>query len=151
LRLGNSVTTRGDEVLRFPPESGCFGCSTLNETGLQMSFKRGSAGIRSDYVIADRFHGAPGVAHGGIVASLFDEISCAAVVFLRGRHVVTGELNVRYLKPCPVQRALTFRARIVDEAHAKYAVVEAEVELDRAVVARSTGRFFYVERSVSSP
>lgn len=145
-----SSTAEG-EVLRFPPESGCFGCSTLNENGLQMSFRRIDSGLASDYVIADRFHGAPGVAHGGIVASLFDEISCAAVVFLRERHVVTGELTVRYEKPCPVEVALEFRSRISEEAHAKYAIVDAEVWHKNQRLARSTGRFFYVERDLSAP
>lgn len=143
--------TADQEILRFPPESGCFGCSSANPDGLQMDFRRTQRGLASDYTIADRFHGAPGIAHGGIVATLFDEISCATVVFLRGRHVVTGELSVRYEKPCPVERALALRADIVAESHPKYAVVEAEARLDGEVVARSRGRFFYVEREVSAP
>jgi acyl-coenzyme A thioesterase PaaI-like protein len=139
------------DILRFPPEGGCFGCSTLNESGLQMSFRRASPGLISKYVIADKFHGAPGVAHGGIVAALFDEISCAAVVFLRKRHVVTGELTVRYEKPCPVEVEIEFHARIEQEEHEKYAVVVAEAWRDELRLARSSGRFFYVERDLSTP
>jgi acyl-coenzyme A thioesterase PaaI-like protein len=113
-----------DQVLRFPAESGCFGCSTNNASGLQLSFLRRDGGLFSGYAVPDRFHGAPGVAHGGIVASIFDEISCAAVFFSRGCHVVTGELNVRYQQPCPVETPIEFYAKIVDETHARYAIVE---------------------------
>jgi acyl-coenzyme A thioesterase PaaI-like protein len=139
------------DILRFPSESGCFGCSSENASGLRLIFRRTGEEIRSDYVIEDRFHGAPGIAHGGIVASIFDEVSCAAVFFMRGRHVVTGELTVRYEKPCPVEVALVFRARITDETHAKYAIVVSEAFRDGALLARSTGKFFYVERATSAP
>jgi len=140
-----------DEILNFPVDGGCFGCSSQNDSGLKLVFRRKGDELHSDYVIHDRFHGAPGIAHGGIVASIFDEISCAAVFFLRGPHVVTGELTVRYSKPCPVETPLHFHARIVGEAHPRYAVVEAEVRRGESVLARSTGRFFYVQRSESAP
>ena len=141
----------GEEILSFPADIGCFGCSSQNASGLQLVFRRKGDELLSDYVIADRFHGAPGTAHGGIVASIFDEISCAAVFFLRGPHVVTGEFTVRYLRPCPIETPLHFHARIVEETHPRYAVVESEVRLDDVVLARSTGRFFYVQRSESAP
>jgi acyl-coenzyme A thioesterase PaaI-like protein len=140
-----------DGLLRFPPETGCFGCSTHNAAGLQLAFRRRDGAIFTPYTIPDRFHGAPGVAHGGIVASIFDEISCAAVFFSRGRHVVTGELNVRYHKPCPVETSVEFESRIVDETHQRYAVVDARALKDGVLLARSSGKFFYVERATSSP
>jgi len=140
-----------DGILRFPPESGCFGCSTLNAAGLQLTFRRRDGGIFTPYTIPDRFHGAPGVAHGGIVASILDEISCAAVFFSHGCHVVTGELNVRYQQPCPVETHIEFEARIVDETHKRYAVVEARALKDGVLLARSSGKFFYIERSTSTP
>ena len=140
-----------EEVLRFPAESGCFGCSASNQAGLQLTFRRREGGIFSGYTIPDRFHGAPGIAHGGIVASIFDELSCAAVFFLKGRHVVTGELGVRYVRPCPVETLLEFHASIVEGTHGRYAVVEARAQKDGVLLARSSGKFFYVERTVSAP
>lgn len=139
------------EILRFPPEGGCFGCSDQNASGLQLSFRRAGDTIVCDYTIPDRFHGAPSVAHGGIVATIFDELSCAAVVFLRERYVVTGELSVRYLLPCPVETPLRFVARVADESHARYAEIHAEVFSEEKLLARSTGKFFYSERRTSSP
>ena len=138
-----------EEILRFPPESGCFGCSSQNAGGLQLAFKRKGDEIHVDYSIPDRFHGAPAIAHGGIVAAIMDEVSCAAVFFMRSRHVVTGELTVRYAKPCPVETPLLFRARILSESHGRYAVVEAEAERNGVALARSTGKFFYVERTTA--
>lgn len=140
-----------EETVSFPPEGGCFGCSSANEAGLQLPFVRRGDVLASLYSIPDRFHGAPGIAHGGIVATIFDEVSCASVFFVKDRYVVTGELSVRYERPCLVETEIEFSARIVDDTHAKYAVVEGTATDDGTVVARSSGKFFYAERQMSAP
>jgi acyl-coenzyme A thioesterase PaaI-like protein len=140
-----------EEEVSFPPEGGCFGCSSANEAGLQLPFVRRGDRLASVYSIPDRFHGAPGIAHGGIVATIFDEVSCASVFFVKNRYVVTGELNVRYEKPCLVETEIEFSAQIVDDSHSKYAVVEGTATHGGTVVARSNGKFFYAERETSAP
>ena len=131
-----------DVEVSFPDDGGCFGCSASNEDGLQLKFIRSGDEVRGRYTIPDRFHGAPGIAHGGIVATILDEYSCAAAVFVRGRRVVTGELSVRYERPCPVEKPLDMKARVVDDSHPRYLVIEAEVLVDGVRVVRSTGKFF---------
>ena len=133
------------ERLLFPIDAGCFGCSPTSEAGLNLSFFRNGDEIHSLYSIPDRFHGAPGVAHGGIVATLIDEVSCATVFFSTDTGVVTGELTVRYLKPCPVERELLTRGKITDRSHDKYAIVECELTDGDELLARSSGKFFYSE------
>lgn len=132
-----------NQMLVFPIDGGCFGCSPTSEAGLKLRFFRSGDEIRCRYSIPDRFHGAPHVAHGGIVATLMDEVSCATVFFLTESGVVTGELSVRYLRPCPVERELLVRGNIVDREHNKYAVVGCEVLDGDELLARSTGKFFY--------
>ncbi len=134
--------------LSFPEDGGCFGCSPSNATGMQLRFRREGMCVRAGYRIPDRFHGAPGVAHGGIVATILDEISCAAAVFVADRFVVTGELVVRYYRPVPVEAPLDLEAAIVAQTHARYAEIEARVRQGDALLARSIGKFFYHERPV---
>jgi acyl-coenzyme A thioesterase PaaI-like protein len=141
---------REDRELSFPEDGGCFGCSASNPIGLRLRFRRRGDTVTARHAIADHFHGAPGIAHGGIVATLLDEASCAAVFFVQERFVVTGELTVRYLRPCPVAKPLDFSARATGE-HPRYAVVEAEVKDGDVVLARSTGKFFFQERRESAP
>ncbi|HXC49783.1 MAG TPA: PaaI family thioesterase [Candidatus Limnocylindrales bacterium] len=137
------------EELVFPfGDGGCFGCSKLNPDGLQLRFFRGPSEIdgRDEIVgtcrVPDRFHGAPGITHGGIVATILDEFSCAAAVFLAGVRVVTGELQVRYERPCPVEREIVVRSRVASDAHARYLVIEAEMHLGAERLVRSSGKFF---------
>lgn len=131
------------EELFFPfGDGGCFGCSKSNPDGLHLRFFRDGEEVTGTCMVPDKFHGAPQIVHGGIVATILDEFSCAAAVALAGSRVVTGELQVRYERPCPVERPLAVRARIVSTDHPRYIVIEAEIHQDGARVVRSSGKFF---------
>jgi len=134
------------EELVFPRDGGCFGCSDSNPAGLRLRFWRRGDVVVSPIAIDDRFHGAPGIAHGGIVATILDEISCAAAVFVADRFVVTGELVVRYSRPVPTETPLEIDAEIVGQSHARYAEIAANVRQGDMLLARSVGKFFYQER-----
>ena len=58
---------------------------------------------------------------------------------------MTGSLDVRYEAPTHLGRELTIRARVADDTHPRYCVIEAELHDGEAVTARSTGRFFPVD------
>jgi acyl-coenzyme A thioesterase PaaI-like protein len=58
------------------------------------------------------YEGGPGRAHGGMVAAIFDDIT-GYVLRIAQTAAFTGTLSVRYHKPTPMERPLTFRARLV--------------------------------------
>lgn len=136
------ATIPNEPFLRFPNDGGCFGCSPSNPSGLGLRFQRRGEQVEAEYSVPDHFHGAPGITHGGIVATILDEVSCAAVVFVEDQFVVTGELTIRYEKPVPVGEVLTITAQVVDRSHPKYLIVEAHVLQGEQRLARSTGKFF---------
>jgi uncharacterized protein (TIGR00369 family) len=108
----NDATVAREELF-FPPGGHCFGCSSDNPSGLRLRFFRDADGVSCETTIGPAHQGAPDVVHGGIQVVILDETSCAAAFFSRGGYVVTGELNVRYRRPCHVGRPLVARARIV--------------------------------------
>jgi len=144
--MRNGDTARGqaaeEQPLLFSDDHGCFGCSASNAAGLQMRFRRRGDVVVADHTIAERFHGAPGIAHGGIIAALLDEVSCAAAFALRNVYVVTGELSVRYRRPCPVKVLIALSARVAAQ-HARYVTVEAELRRAGELLAASSGKFFF--------
>jgi hypothetical protein len=142
----------GEEVFFAFDDAGCFGCSSRNPAGLRLRFWRRGDRICGDYSIPDRFHGAPGIAHGGIIAVILDEFSCAAIYFLRGERVVTGELSLRYERPCPVETPLRIQSWIQAQDHPRYLVVEAQVaDATETVLVRSVGKFFPTGGSQPAP
>jgi len=121
----------------------CFGCGAAHPDGLHVRCFRTAEGVASPVLISGVYAGPPGVAHGGVVATYFDEILAGAVVRATGRVSVTGELTVRYVKPVPIESPLIGRGRLVTD-HGRYVDVEATLETlaTGEILATARGRFF---------
>ena len=127
------------------PDTGCFGCSKeKNVAGLRLSFKRLGNRIVTEYSIPGQFCGKPGNAHGGILATILDEISCATVVFLLGREAATGELTVRFHNMCPTESPVIFSSYIAKEDHPRYAIIDGELHKGDKLLATSKCKIFYI-------
>lgn len=96
------------------PKYNCFGCCPTNPIGLHMEFYEDGDEIVSLWTPRPEFQGWIGVLHGGIQATLCDEI--ASWVIFRKLHTtgVTARMEVRYLKSISVEEHhLTLRAHLV--------------------------------------
>jgi uncharacterized protein (TIGR00369 family) len=110
---------------------------------LGLAFHETDDGAETDVVVPAHLGGAPGVVHGGIQATLLDEVMCVTAYAKAGTRVVTGELSVRYLRPAPTGRGLRVRARIAGRK-GRSLLIEGAIE-DAAsgeLLARGHGRFF---------
>ena len=93
---------------RQPNSSHCFVCGVSNPFGLHLKFYNVSPGeIASDTVVPEQYQGYPGVVHGGIVASMLDELAGRAHMAGAEPHFMyTARLNVKYRKNVPVGRPI---------------------------------------------
>jgi acyl-coenzyme A thioesterase PaaI-like protein len=66
--------------------------------------------VRGSGTLGAAFEGPPGCVHGGIIASLFDEILGVANI-ASGNAAMTGTLTIRYRAPTPLEAELTLSAR----------------------------------------
>jgi acyl-coenzyme A thioesterase PaaI-like protein len=110
-----------------PNSSQCFVCGVENPNGLHLTFYDSAPGeVTADYRVPAHFQGYPGVTHGGIIASMLDEVTGRA--FMQGdppRFMVTAKLSIRYRKPVPTERPIRLVGRAVrDEGHVAYAAGE---------------------------
>lgn len=64
-------------------------------------------------VLAAGWEGAPGRAHGGVVAACVDE-TIGGLLPIIGTMAFTGQLNLTYRAPCPLAEPLEFRARLAN-------------------------------------
>lgn len=105
----------------------CFGCSPDNISGLQMTFYEDNEDLISVWDPKDHFHGYRNILHGGIQATLMDEISSWVVYVKLKTAGFTSKLNARYLKPVFVDKGqLTIKARVKEK---KRNLAEIEVKL----------------------
>lgn len=76
----------------------CFGCGPEAEYGLHVVCRLDGDDLRTSYTFSDKHSGAPGIAHGGTVAALVDDV-CGFSLFLLRKPAVTRKLEVEYLRP----------------------------------------------------
>jgi acyl-coenzyme A thioesterase PaaI-like protein len=113
----------------FQDNQRCFVCGKDNPDGLHLEFEpEGATGVRTTFVIPDRFQGFAGVAHGGILTTILDECM-VNTVWLRGSTAVTARLEVRLRRPVSVGERVTFRAEVVRESSNRFEVA-SQARLD---------------------
>jgi uncharacterized protein (TIGR00369 family) len=81
----------------FEPHE-CFACGELNEHGLRLVLHADATGCWTELSLPERFQGWDDVAHGGIVATILDEVMAWSVIG-RGTWGVTARLNVAFKRP----------------------------------------------------
>ena len=118
----------------------CFICGVNNPIGLKIRPSRDEAAGRAwlSVVIPEEFQGWAGVAHGGIIAALLDEV-CAYAVMGVSKQIVTAELTIRYLKPVPVGREVTVAAELREQVRRAISV-DAQLTCDGETLARAEAR-----------
>lgn len=92
-----------------PNSKNCFICGLENPVGLKLKIYEIEEGvIETTFTAPDHFQGYPGVLHGGIVASILDEISGRALMGdpESPRFMFTGKLEVKYRKNVPIGKPL---------------------------------------------
>jgi acyl-coenzyme A thioesterase PaaI-like protein len=89
----------------------CFACGPQNPSGLQMRFFREGETIISDFQPREEHQGFPGVPHGGIIATLFDEaLNRTSLLAEHPTWTMTARLEVRYRRYVPYGPLLRVKA-----------------------------------------
>lgn len=133
---------------RLFPDLTCFGCGPANAQGLRLkSYQDGNLIVASFTPWPEHDNGI-GFLNGGIIATLLDCHSAAAVFVAADDNgwerlggsafpFITGGINVEYLRPAPLKEPVELRARVVS-AEEPQITVEDELWWDGKVRARGT-------------
>jgi acyl-coenzyme A thioesterase PaaI-like protein len=92
------------------------------------------------------FEGAPGRAHGGVIAALLDEVMGLMNV-IHGAMAFTAQLDITYVAPTPVGEPIIARAWLARRDNRKQ-FVEATLHADDVLVASAKALFITIDRSV---
>ena len=128
----------------------CFGCAPHNEAGLKMEFYEDGDDIVSTWMPEPQFQGWVNTLHGGIAATLLDEIAAWVIARKVQRAAMTVNLNVRYRHPVSTLKPVEVRARIKDQRRS-LVIIEEELIQDGQVcdTAEATYFCFNEEQSVN--
>ena len=104
-------------IVNDGPEDLCFGCGHSNEHGLKLRFIVADYGeVEAEYDAPAHLRGAPGIVHGGIQATLLDEVLGSAIhaaIDEEDLDIVTAEFRLDYRRPAPCGVVLRIRGRLV--------------------------------------
>ena len=75
-----------------PNSRHCFVCGIQNPFGLQLKFyDNGIDKVWTEYIIPEYFQGYPGVAHGGVIAAMLDEVCSRTAMISDSNHFMMTE------------------------------------------------------------
>ena len=119
----------------------CFACSQKNPIGLKLQFSYSDGNAITSWTPKKEYQGFPGVLHGGITATILDEVMAYAIIN-KGIMAATVEMSVKYCKKIPIGEEILARAWI-EKGTKKIFYVRAQIQnKDKEVLAEGSGKYF---------
>jgi uncharacterized protein (TIGR00369 family) len=122
---------------------GCFACGELNVSGLHLQLHAGAGVCWAEHTLDPRFMGWEGIAHGGIICAVLDEVMAWALVD-EDSWGVTARMTVDFRRPVPIGQRLRAEGRIVDR-HRRLIQTEGRLLLAEAGTLLATAEATYVD------
>jgi uncharacterized protein (TIGR00369 family) len=121
----------------------CFACGTLNTSGMRLAIHVERDRAWTELVLDRRFEGWEGIAHGGILCTVLDEVMAWSLVG-QENWGLTARLSVDFKKPVRVGQSLRAEGWVV---RARRRLVEARGRITDASTGDpiATGEALYVE------
>lgn len=129
----------GDTMDHFPD---CVVSGHANPMGIAIRVRRDGNDAVAKVTLGSAFEGAPGRAHGGIVAAVFDD-TMGFVLSMYQTPAFTGRLSVSYLAPTPVGEELVFRARL-RERNGRKLWIEGDAQWHDKRIVEAEGLFIAI-------
>lgn len=128
-----------------PEYRGCFACGSDNPRGIHLEPRHENGEAVAVFMPDATLEGYHGVTHGGLTATVLDEIMVWSARFGADAAAVTGEMTIRYLKP--VYTGVLYRARgRVTENKGRLIRTEGTLADETGViVARAQAKLFVVK------
>lgn len=93
----------------------CYGCGPHNPDGLRLRFTREGDAVVTRFTPRAGQEGPPNVFHGGLQATLADEVAGWTLVGILGKMGFTTSMSVRYIRPLKIDVEVEARGRVVSQ------------------------------------
>jgi uncharacterized protein (TIGR00369 family) len=118
----------------------CFACGGTNPIGMRLQIELGDGEARTEWTPTEDFAGWEDKVHGGLLATLLDEVMAWAPAS-HDSWAVTAEMNIRFRSPANPGERLTATGRVTDKRRRIYQVHGEVHGRDGRLVAEADGRF----------
>jgi uncharacterized protein (TIGR00369 family) len=135
----------------FDPEKNpCFGCGPQNHSGLKLKFEESDEEVITRWEPAPHFQGYINVLHGGIIATILDEIAAWYVQVKLGTSGVTSELKVKYLHPVHISKGKVTASATLIRIEGRFAVLKSILrDGESKICAEAEATFFIYPEEIA--
>ena len=103
---------------------------------------------RCTITLDERFVGAPGICHGGVVSAIFDQM-CGHAVVWSGHRALTIRLTIAYLRPTPLHQPMTYSARVA-RVEGRALWLEGDCTMDGKTITTCHAEFRQIDRDTAN-
>jgi acyl-coenzyme A thioesterase PaaI-like protein len=97
--------------------------------------------VRTVFTPAAHHIGFTGIAHGGILATVFDEAMVWAATWSGKRFCVCGELTVRFRRTAQIDRPLSIEAKITSPRTRLIQTAATAIDVEGNLIAEAAGKY----------
>lgn len=116
----------------------CFVCGHLNPIGLHMKIEEGEGWARSTWKIEKPFIGYDNIFHGGIMASIMDDMMAHAIYYM-DVDVMTAHLEMDYRAPAYVGETITCETHVESYSGRRSIRAAGSIRRGDTVIAEAKG------------
>ena len=126
----------------LPHTFGCFVCGLQNPQGLRLDFVSDARVVESCFQFRKEHCGFRGTVHGGLIATVLDEVMAWVIGVHARRFAYCAELNTRFLSPAAPGVDLRVRAELVEDKRGRLFLTRADLrDAEGVVLAEATGKY----------
>ncbi len=135
-------------MTELPHTHGCFVCGESNPLGLNLRFQTDGRIVRTRFVPRSAHIGFKQTVHGGLVATLLDEMMVWVCAVQTRRFAFCAELNVRYVNPVRPNEPTLAVAQLVTNRRDRLFEAKAELKSEAGLVlATATGKYLPIKQT----
>ena len=139
--IGSSRSIVGRDGRRYAfADHNCFACGDSNPIGMRLEIELGEGTATTTWTPGPDFVGWEDKVHGGLLATLLDEVMAWAPSSFDS-WAVTAEMRIRYRAPANPGEALTAKGWVTERRRRIYHVRGEVRGADGRLVASAEGRF----------
>ncbi|HWX19993.1 MAG TPA: PaaI family thioesterase [Candidatus Binatia bacterium] len=130
----------------LPHTRSCFVCGESNPVGLKLRFETDGRRVRTRFMPGSEHIGFKQTVHGGLIATLLDEIMVWACAVQTKQFAFCAELNLRFVSPLrPNQKAIA-TGDLTANRRGRIFEAKAELRDERgALLASATGKYLPIK------
>lgn len=131
----------------LPHSKSCFVCGSRNRAGLNLRFFTDGKMVEGRFVPREEHNGFISVVHGGIIATVLDEVMVWACAVRQKQFCFSAEMTVRYLRPIQTGVEVIARGEMIENKRDRIYLAKGELlTVVGEVLATSSAKYMPIQK-----